>query len=563
MPLTVRTIPGLLAVFLVFTGCGFNPKDSGGGFPLGMEKGTVECLYAGCHDSVTGTTASYPGFKPAVSWALGFHGKVGAPAASMTDTCTDCHDPIDDAPDYALLFTSGSGGVLADSVHSALGLTPKPVIGCEGCHGSGMSHYAYTGTTPYYGDHRQPMDSTVTAVFPNPYHLLSCGPCHSPSHHAGGASLDNILANQYGEWFGGDGRGFLYDDGHADSLVPETLQGFMTGEVRGTPCTACHTVEGFVTYFALADPSWASSQGFIDRLVEETSDTLIDDNRRLPGQASLAQVSCVSCHPSHDGDNLLRLNILDYGGAAGDTTRRALLCVTCHNVRGLPAAEGAGQAGTGGLEIPRHPQKEIFQGSTENDGYRGVEIAPYFVAGDSLHAGTPNLPGGCTDCHYITVTDVDRNDLPQKATTGHSFRPRLETCLTGSPCHDGTDFLLKGGEAFSYVDTTIAAFDFGSIYYSGTAHGGTDYDQDGTVEPFQAEISGMLADLKTSLTDAGVPFDLTSGLFDLTQMASRTTTERAAAYNYDYVVGDGSRGMHNPIYVVNLLAASISAVEAP
>ncbi|UCG37904.1 MAG: hypothetical protein JSV00_06795, partial [bacterium] len=80
------------------------------------------------------------------------------------------------------------------------------------------------------------------------------------------------------------------------------------------------------------------------------------------------------------------------------------------------------------------------------------------------------------------------------------------------------------------------------------------------VEPFQLEIQGMLGDLKGRLTARGVPFDTRVGLFDMTQLASRSTTERAAAYNYDFIAGDGSLGMHNPIYVVNLLAASISAL---
>ena len=80
------------------------------------------------------------------------------------------------------------------------------------------------------------------------------------------------------------------------------------------------------------------------------------------------------------------------------------------------------------------------------------------------------------------------------------------------------------------------------------------------MEPLQTEIQGMLSDLKDALTGVGVLFDDSQGLFDLTQMASRTSTERAAAYNYDFVVGDGSLGYHNPIYCVNLLASSISAL---
>jgi hypothetical protein len=226
----------------------------------------------------------------------------------------------------------------------------------------------------------------------------------------------------------------------------------------------------------------------------------------------------------------------------------------------LQSSDGAGQADTLSLEIPRHPQKEVFQGvkNTANDLVRGVESLPGFVGSDSAHAGTDNIPGACTGCHYVVVNTDPLSEFPLKATTGHNFAPRLENCL--SVCHDISDFLIDDGSAASFEDTTIAAFDFGSIYYSGPAYPGTDHDLDGKVEPLQDEVQGLLDELKDTLTGAGVPFDKKQGLFDLTQMAARTTTERAAAYNYDYVVADGSLGYHNPIYVVNLLAASISAL---
>jgi predicted CXXCH cytochrome family protein len=415
-----------------------------------------------------------------------------------------------------------------------------------------MEHYAYAGTNPYYGDHREPLPTTILNIWGNPYHMNSCGPCHSPSHHAGGASNENILSNQYAEWWQGDGTGFLYDDGHSDSLGVETSQGLMTGTVRGAPCAACHTVEGFITYFAQGDTGWALNQAEIDRIISETGDTDVDNPSPLPGPAALPQVSCVSCHSSHEPGSLIR-----------QPFTRASLCVTCHNVRDLASDAGSGQTGTTDLEVPRHPQKELFEGfkSAANDGYRGVESLPGFTPTDSSHAGTDNIPDGCAGCHYLMVSDVAFDEYPFKATTGHGFKPRLENCLD-SPggCHETGDFYLSDGSAASYDDSTIASFDFTSIYYSGDFHPGMDYDGDGDVEPLTVEIEGMLGELKKRLRDRGIAFDSAQGLFDLTDMAARTATERAAAYNYDFVVEDGSFGYHNPIYVVNLLAASISAV---
>ena len=561
----VRNIVGLLTIFLFLSGCGYNPKDSGGGIPSVVEKGTVECLYSGCHDSPGAT-------NPDTTWADGSHGNPdNLPAFALSEeNCTGCHNPIEDGRnDSAYLFTSGITGIY-------LGTPERPIVGCEACHGSGMEHYAYShsgpGDTaplviydppydPALGDtHYFPAATTVSDTFPNAFHLTSCGPCHSPNQHAGGASLNDVLTNQFPEWFGGDGPGFLLNDGHSDSLVVETVQGFMTSTVRGVPCAACHTTEGFVTWFARADTSWGTNQSIIDRLISETGDVDVDDPTSFPGNAALAQVSCVTCHPSHEPGILLRLNELDFSGAVSNTARRANLCITCHNVRGLQADAGSGQVGTGGLEIPRHPQKEIFEGfkNSANDSLRGVESLPGFIGADSAHAGTDNIPDACVGCHYIVVADKSISEVPLEATTGHIFRTRLENCL--ATCHLIDDFLLSDGTAASFEDSTIAAFDFGSIYYSVISNPGTDHDGDGTIEPFQDEVQGLLNELKGTLTGAGVAFDDSQGLFDLTQMASRTTTERAAAYNYDFVVGDKSVGYHNPIYVVNLLAASISAL---
>jgi hypothetical protein len=433
-----------------------------------------------------------------------------------------------------------------------------------------MSHYAYAHAStadtalpvphpdydPAIGDTHYLPASTIVNSFSNQYHLVSCGPCHSPSQHAGGASLDNVLTNQYPEWHGGDGPGLFFEDGHSDSLVVETTHGTMTSVVRGVPCASCHTVEGFVTWFEVGDTSWASSQSFIDRLVAETGDADLSDPSSLPGNAALAQVSCVTCHPSHEPGVLVR----SVSGASTGTQRNEALCIACHNVRELTADAGSGQLDTASLEIPRHPQKEMFEGVTANSGYRGMEFSG-FTYNDSDHAGVTNVPNGCVGCHYYLAEDANLTELPTKATTGHTFRPRLENCLADfSGCHDITDFYLADGNQASYENSTISTFVFASIYYSFGIQPGTDHDGDLTVEPLQTEIAGLLNELKSALTGAGVPFDDQQGLFDMTQLSSRTTTERAAAYNYDFVVGDGSYGYHNPIYVVNLLAASLSVL---
>jgi len=559
----------LLILLTAISACGLNPKGSGGGplSNLGFA-GTAECLLSGCHDSLEAASGSYAGFTPDTTWALGSHGNINAVPDSVTGTatgCDSCHDPAGDITDAAYLFTTtvASNGI-SGTVLSAIGLTVRPMVGCEGCHGTGTEHYAYLDTTTFgfsVGDHGIPFDSTVSPVFDHLFHASSCGPCHSPDEHAGAATT-NILANQYPEWFGGDGPGIILQDGHADSFIVETAnQGDMVDSVRGTACAACHTPEGFVRIFA-----WSESlpQSTIDRIVAETGNADLTDPDGQPGSSAFGQVTCTSCHSSHEPGNKVRYPF-----------SKADICIQCHNVRALQAADGSGITGTGTLEIPRHPQKEIFEGvqNANNDSLRGVEslssFLPSYTTADSSHASTAtiNIPDGCAGCHYTVVNDTDLDQFPQKATTGHEFRPRLETCLIIG-CHPGGSNLLiiESGNvvSFTYDPDTVEAFDFSSVLFSGTTYpaffSDNDYDGDTVVESFQDEITGMLSELKVKIQDAGGDFDASQGLFDLTLMASDSNTIRAAAYNYDYVVEDGSLGMHNPLYVVNLLAASISVL---
>ena len=527
------------------TSCGYNPKSSGGsvGSDLGFT-GTIECMWPGCHEAQTFTLGAYPGFMPVDDWATGDHANTNAVPSTTTGTaqdCASCHLPIErDGGDAAYLFTPSS----------PLGSTERPISGCESCHGSGTEHYAY-GSTIYAGDHLNPLPSTLWyPLFINPFNITACGPCHTSTIHSGGAAANNRLTNQDKEF---------QASGHFATFFTLTVQGLMTSQVRGTPCTACHTSEGFVRFYAYDDTAWANSQTEVDRIASET-------------EGNLSQVPCAACHPSHEPGVSIR-QLLFYGvSAVDDTTKTAQLCLACHNVRGLFSDVGAGLSGTDALEIPRNPQREIFEGvkNAGNDSLRGVEFTGY-IFGDGSHAGTDNISLACAGCHFMVVTDVDVTEFPDKATTGHTFKARLERCLSSygvGGCHQDTDFLMADGSSFSYTDSTIASFDFGSIMYSGPAYSpiytNNDYDGNGIQEAFQTEIQGMLQNLKGRIIiQSGYTAEMfldDQGLFNMTAMASMSDTVRGAAYNYDYITEDRSIGYHNPLYVIDLLNASISVL---
>ena len=58
--------------------------------------------------------------------------------------------------------------------------------------------------------------------------------------------------------------------GHYATISGITVQGLMTGQVRGTPCTACHTSEGFVRFYGYDDTAWANSPTEVGRIADDT-----------------------------------------------------------------------------------------------------------------------------------------------------------------------------------------------------------------------------------------------------------------------------------------------------
>jgi hypothetical protein len=95
---------------------------------------------------------------------------------------------------------------------------------------------------------------------------------------------------------------------------------------------------------------------------------------------------------------------------------------------------------------------------------------------------------------------------------------------------------------------------------------GRDYDGNGTMDGVQTEVSGLIENLHAALDAA----DLGDGLsrpggpgtpvLVATDLSRTTTTLREATYNYNFVVTDGSLGIHNTTYAVQLLQRTYERV---
>jgi hypothetical protein len=136
---------------------------------------------------------------------------------------------------------------------------------------------------------------------------------------------------------------------------------------------------------------------------------------------------------------------------------------------------------------------------------------------------------------------------------GHSFRigaevhelPKLNNagCLS-SGCHSE----MKQAAGKDVFDRTAA-----------------DYDGDGRIETIQEEVQGLL-DRVINKQGTGLLQTMKDPLYDAKGVFIRNKTQYpvevvGALYNWKFVKEDGSRGMHNTKYAVQLLMDSVKVLD--
>lgn len=245
-------------------------------------------------------------------------------------------------------------------------------------------------------------------------------------------------------------------------------------------------------------------------------------------------IGCNSCHTKLSNlryGGIVKLpNGLQVDGGSGTT------CLKCHNSRRNPndpatmkgmklahsSAQGDMLFGTGGYEVP------------------GV------IYGSSPHGAAENT---CVSCHVAPTPAA--GEPGAGVVGGHTFRvgtDSIENLAACTGCH---------GE--------IGSFDRRAL---------GDYDGNRKVEGIQVEVEGLLETLKVALEDA--VFKATGFHTELEEAHSTTEflkedksivaaelipdSVRKAAYNYFFVENDRSKGVHNPVYTVQLLQSSYQLI---
>jgi len=317
----------------------------------------------GVHANTEGSDRGTPNFPD--------YGTIDGNALDSGIACSSCHDQL------------GDGGRL---VAELTGDSPRPVIGCESCHGGGGLHFG-TGPIPYAAPDFE-----------------RCGQCHNSSfdhgqYHPEG---DNILEDYKSSPHSGSINQFNYAAGS-------------TTDVQAL-CSRCHTDEGAKLYKGIEGGYAELSAAFAD----ETTPV-----------ADAGVVQCRTCHDPHRPDRLLEKATLAGDGLSVLASDQFNTCTNCHQT-----SDGFhGENSSRGLNAAR----VIY------DTHLGDDPATASIEGYNID---PADERACVQCHNPHAANTRINQ--QWAKSGHGGRLKLFKDRVPAEATDPAEVLTAGAPNYEH-----------------------------------------------------------------------------------------------------------------
>ena len=301
---------------------------------------------------------------------------------------------------------------------------------------------------------------------------------------------------------------------------------------ENTECVKCHTGEGFVQV------TIRNQEPVFPEMATETKPAnLVQAGDQPP-------VACAACHDPHaftepfQGANgpasrQLRLSggVTMPNGATVDAKESAV-CVSCHADKRDLAYKAQYLAGK---------QARGAHDDTQSDVFYAVTAAAFdFGKGDYASSDHPTeVKEGCIQCHMAANPVMDpgpdgkagtRDDVKAMSAGGHSWNmagdyngKRVENVGACTKCHaELTTFNRK-------------------------AKG--DYNGNGKIEGIQDEVKGLLDLVAKELPKDEKGAVLLAGI----DKANLTEKQRMALWNYALIANEGSKGVHNAPFAVQVL----------
>lgn len=349
---------------------------------------------------------------------------------------------------------------------------------------------------------------------------IQCESCHGPGsnhlgfileddHGIGGVDLSPKQCAQCHDSLRPEGGGFYQYNTSTHPITAELAEGHVA---ERDSCRVCHTGEGFV--YGVADG------GPIPQL--PTHD--------------YTNVTCSTCHDPHGSEYEHGLRLageftFPSGGVAEDPGSGGL-CMRCHNSR-ISDPESTASSSTRGAHY-----------GTAGDMIAGTGAVGFDLTyiGNSAHSTIAR--DTCVTCHMAESPEGE------EGVGGHTFRIRDDRG-NDDPSDDFVNAANACGICHGELQTTLER----------TARG--DYDGDGSLETIQDEVTGLLDVLREGILDNFEGTSLSSnGKISITgdALTALTSGQQWALYNYNFVWLDGSYGIHNTSYAIQILQRSYYGV---
>ena len=284
-------------------------------------------------------------------------------------------------------------------------------------------------------------------------------------------------------------------------------------------CQACHTHEGFI---AQVKTGRIDSKKFV---------------------SNPSEIGCFTCHAPHDSGNFSLRTISKVTLANGVVFDREKgnLCASCHRARRTPKDEvRARNIPSDSWGAHHGPQADMLLGTNAYE-FPGKKYSK------SAHAALPQAT--CVTCH-MTLPNGRYSLAPSLG--GHSFRLEGEV-------HERPTLVVAGCLPCHAEMTQVP----GKPFFDRKAP--ADYDGNGKIETIQEEVKGLYEKL-INKQGSGLLQTMNNPPYDARGNFINTKTQYpievvAALYNYKFVEEDGSKGIHNTAYAVQLLMDSIKALD--
>ena len=452
-----------------------------------------------------------------------------AGVAATGPNCMTCHKGVKPelfGPIFDKWKVSGHANIFNEQINTSTHYSTD----CMKCHTTGYDHNlvaanngfddiaASLGWTYVPPSNPGKWDTLVT-MFPTlvNHATIGCESCHGPgSVHASTFSAKNIeislKAGVCGSCHDEPWRHDIYrmyeNSVHSEALWSSSFARTNTDNSIGSNCSRCHDAAGYVAF----------NKGEIYDAASLT-------------EADHTPITCQACHDPHGSgtDYSLRpvpagSDTLGNGYSYSSIGGVGQVCMNCHKARRDNVSYVVGNS----LSSHWGPH-----GSVQTDNILGQNAASFdgsaFLSGSHKYA----ITNACVDCHMTATADT--GTVERDKVGGHSW-----------VLHD---------EATDYYHTSACVNCHGPKTSWNDFEAASDYDGDGTVESIPEEVDGLLHALSTILPPTGVDSIAYQDI-----QAEDNITLRKAWWNYQLIANDGSKGMHNTKFAVNVLTKTIAAV---